>query len=119
MTAEELEIILQLLCRHVPGREVRAFGSRVGGVPKTFSDLDLVIMGGIGEDRRLANEIPGPVCPRLDREAARLQTFPDNYIFRGAWTEAMRQLGNAVPVLLAETVARSVANTLAHPKERN
>jgi DNA (cytosine-5)-methyltransferase 1 len=46
------------------------------------------------------------------REAARLQTFSDSYIFRGAWTEAMRQLGNAVPVRLAETVARSVAETL-------
>jgi DNA (cytosine-5)-methyltransferase 1 len=47
------------------------------------------------------------------REAARLQTFPDAYTFRGAWTEAMRQLGNAVPVRLAEIVARSVAETLA------
>lgn len=46
------------------------------------------------------------------REAARLQTFPDDYIFRGAWTEAMRQLGNAVPVRLAEVVASSVAKTL-------
>jgi len=46
------------------------------------------------------------------REAARLQTFPDDYVFRGAWTEAMRQLGNAVPVRLAEVVARSVAKTL-------
>jgi len=46
------------------------------------------------------------------REAARLQTFPDNYVFQGAWSEAMRQLGNAVPVKLAETVARSVARTL-------
>jgi DNA (cytosine-5)-methyltransferase 1 len=46
------------------------------------------------------------------REAARLQTFPDDYSFRGPWTEAMRQLGNAVPVVLAETVARSVANSL-------
>jgi DNA (cytosine-5)-methyltransferase 1 len=51
------------------------------------------------------------------REAARLQTFPDDYIFRGAWSEAMRQLGNAVPVRLAEVVARSVAYTL-HVKER-
>lgn len=46
------------------------------------------------------------------REAARLQTFPDGYVFRGAWGEAMRQLGNAVPVRLAATVARSVAKTL-------
>ena len=46
------------------------------------------------------------------REAARLQTFPDEYEFCGSWTETMRQLGNAVPVLLAETVASSVAETL-------
>jgi DNA (cytosine-5)-methyltransferase 1 len=46
------------------------------------------------------------------REAARLQTFPDDYVFRGAWSEAMRQLGNAVPVRLAEVVALSVANSL-------
>ncbi len=46
------------------------------------------------------------------REAARLQTFPDEYYFRGSWTETMRQLGNAVPVLLAERVAKSVAATL-------
>lgn len=42
------------------------------------------------------------------RESARLQTFPDDYIFHGAWTETMRQLGNAVPVKLGEIVARSV-----------
>lgn len=51
------------------------------------------------------------------REAARLQTFPDDYIFRGAWSEAMRQLGNAVPVRLAGVVAGSVAKTLL-AKER-
>jgi len=46
------------------------------------------------------------------REAARLQTFPDDYEFFGAWSETMRQLGNAVPVQLAESVARSVAAKL-------
>lgn len=46
------------------------------------------------------------------REAARVQTFPDTWRLKGAWTEAMRQLGNAVPVRLAATVARSVAVTL-------
>jgi DNA (cytosine-5)-methyltransferase 1 len=46
------------------------------------------------------------------REAARLQSFPDQWHFEGAWTEAMRQLGNAVPVDLAKVVATSVAQTL-------
>jgi len=47
------------------------------------------------------------------RESARLQTFPDGYIFHGAWGETMRQLGNAVPVALARQVASSVAERLA------
>ena len=42
------------------------------------------------------------------RESARIQTFPDNYVFASSWTESMRQLGNAVPVKLAHTVAESV-----------
>ena len=46
------------------------------------------------------------------RESARLQTFPDGYVFHGSWTETMRQLGNAVPVSLAQVVACSVAEKL-------
>lgn len=46
------------------------------------------------------------------REAARLQTFPDTWRFHGAWSEAMRQLGNAVPVEMANAVAHKVASTL-------
>lgn len=46
------------------------------------------------------------------REAARVQTFPDGYVFHGSWTETMRQLGNAVPVVLGHVVARSVAQAL-------
>ncbi len=46
------------------------------------------------------------------RESARLQTFPDGYELHGAWGEAMRQLGNAVPVRLAQVVATSVAEHL-------
>jgi len=46
------------------------------------------------------------------REAARVQTFPDEWRFQGAWSEAMRQLGNAVPVQLAQIVAHSIYSTL-------
>lgn len=46
------------------------------------------------------------------RESARLQTFPDNYVFHGSWSEIMRQLGNAVPVRLAEIIATHVRTKL-------
>ena len=46
------------------------------------------------------------------RESARLQCFPDDYVFHGSWTETMRQLGNAVPVNLGFAVANSVGNHL-------
>jgi DNA (cytosine-5)-methyltransferase 1 len=45
-------------------------------------------------------------------EAKRIQTFPDNFIIKGAWGEAMRQIGNAVPVLLGETIGRELASRL-------
>lgn len=46
------------------------------------------------------------------RESARIQTFPDSFIFEGSWGETMRQLGNAVPVLLASIMAGSVCDHL-------
>jgi DNA (cytosine-5)-methyltransferase 1 len=46
------------------------------------------------------------------RESARIQTFPDEYFFFNSWTESMRQIGNAVPVRLAEVVGHSVVSHL-------
>lgn len=45
-------------------------------------------------------------------EAKLLQTFPNDFIVKGRWGEAMRQIGNAVPVLLAETIGHELIKTL-------
>ena len=57
------------------------------------------------------------------REAARLQSFPDGFVFTGAMNQAFRQIGNAVPPLVAQAIAAEIVRTIqptacAHPTQK-
>ncbi len=52
------------------------------------------------------------------RELARLQTFPDNFEFKGSSISAQQQVGNAVPPLMAEAIANSIKNMIKEDNEK-
>ncbi len=83
-------------------------GSPIDEPSKTLKAGDHGVPG--GENMIRFND--GSIRYFTVREAARIQTFPDDYHISGAWTECMRQIGNAVPVTLSEVISKSVYSVL-------
>jgi DNA (cytosine-5)-methyltransferase 1 len=72
---------------------------------------------GVGGGENMLHQDDGSVRYFTVRECARLQTFPDSWIFKGAWSSVTRQLGNAVPVKMATVVAKSIREALENSVE--
>lgn len=96
---------------YVPGARPYAghTGSTLDLPSKTLKAGDHGVPG--GENTVIADD--GLFRYLTVREAARLQTFPDEWAFRGSRTESMRQIGNAVPVQLAEHFGRAIRSLLS------
>lgn len=90
---------------------------RTGGWPDVYGRLEWngqcpTITGGFDSFTRGRYGHPRRDRPLTPREAARLQGFPDSYVFVGTRADIRSQIGNAVPPPLAEAVGRSILSSL-------
>jgi DNA (cytosine-5)-methyltransferase 1 len=104
------------LLNHVGNPGARSYKGHTGSSwdepAKTLKAGDHGVPGG----ENMLRDDDGSVRYFTVREAARLQTFPDEYAIQGAWTEGFRQLGNAVPVELAYHVASELKRVILGEK---
>ena len=88
-----------------------------GSLYKTFFDAFKRQYSGLPSMTVKENHGGTHIHPYLNRcisarEMARLQTFPDSFLFTGSMKKAMWQIGNAVPPLLGENIGKSVITGL-------
>jgi len=110
--------------RVMDGTPVERRGGAPSGLKRLFADEPSLTMTSAA-----TREFVHPSEDRLLtlRECARLQTFPDSFVFTGSAASRIQQIGNAIPPMLARTVADHIAKTYgfqarydgsAHPKLR-
>ena len=97
---------LRLLCH-------RKADTKSGGWPDVYGRLDWngqcpTITGGFDSFTRGRYGHPLQDRPLTPREAARLQGFPDSFVFKGTRADIRSQIGNAVPPKLAQIIAESL-----------
>lgn len=91
----------------IPATTGTAYPGHTGSDPDLPSKTIKAGVHGVPGGENMLMTGNGPV-PYSARDAARLQTFPDDVAFSGSRSQAMRQIGNAVPVLLARIAASAV-----------
>lgn len=95
----------------------RKVNVKSGGWPDTYGRLDWngqcpTITGGFDSFTRGRYGHPAQNRPLTPREAARLQGFPDDFVFMGTRGDVRRQIGNAVPPLLAKEIGKAIRQVL-------
>ena len=114
---------------HEWSKHSKAFTARIAKVGpgeslyETFADAYKRQYRGIPSMTVKENHGGTHIHPDLDRcisarEMARLQTFPDSFFFLGGMKKAMWQIGNAVPPLLANSIARALIPFLSAVKDK-
>lgn len=108
LPSPENEEAARKILNHVYNPGARSYPGHTGSpLDEPAKTLKAGVHGVPGGENMLA--LPdGQVRYFTVREAARLQTFPDEYYFPNAWGKSMRQIGNAVPVKLAYIIASSI-----------
>jgi DNA (cytosine-5)-methyltransferase 1 len=99
---------LRVGARIYPGHN----GSLIDLPSKTLKAGDHGVPGG----ENMIRFLDGTVRYFTTYEAKLIQTFPKSYHITGSWTEAMRQIGNAVPVRLAQTIGKGLIEKLQSAK---
>lgn len=105
---------------HVQHPGARAYPNHSGSFPDyPAKALKAGSHGTPGGENILRVSPDGEVRYFTTREAARLQTFPDEWIFDGHWGACIRQLGNAVPVAVIEKIAMEIRRRLESVSQAN
>jgi DNA (cytosine-5)-methyltransferase 1 len=99
--------------RHVRIPGARSYRGHTGSdIDRPAKSLKAGVHG-VGGGENMVRQKDGQIRYFTVRECARLQTFPDSWVFEGPWSIVTKQLGNAVPVTLAAAVAQAIKAALA------
>jgi DNA (cytosine-5)-methyltransferase 1 len=98
---------------HEPRLGARAYPGHIGSHIDEPSKTIKAGAHGVPGGENMMRFPDGSVRYYTVRESARIQTFPDHYLFDSPWGEAMRQIGNAVPVRFAEIMGRNLLDLLS------